>query len=91
MLSVLVLNDDGDFSVSTNVKLGKTSADNVGLFVENVSDGVSDQFTMARGEIVSIKNQHATGAETLQNKLMFYKPDKWVAVAIRENIKVSQH
>ena len=89
--SVLVLNDEGDFSVSTNVRLGKTAADNVGLFVENVSDGVSDQFTLARGEVVSIKNQHATGAETLRNKLMFYKPDKWVAVAIRENIKVSQH
>ena len=89
--SVLVLNDEGDFSVSTNVKLGKTASDNVGLFVENVSDGVSDQFTLARGEVVSIKNQHATGAETLRNKLMFYKPDKWVAVAIRENIKVSQH
>ena len=89
--SVLVLNDEGDFSVSTNVKLGKTAADNVGLFVENVSDGVSDQFTLARGEVVSIKNQHATGAETLRNKLMFYKPEKWVAVAIRENIKVSQH
>ena len=89
--SVLVLNDEGDFSVSTNVKLGKTASDNVGLFVENVSDGVSDQFTLARGEVVSIKNQHATGAETLRNKLMFYKPEKWVAVAIRENIKVSQH
>ena len=91
VLSVLVLNDDGDFSVSTNVKLGKTSADNVGLFVENVSDGVSDQFTLARGEVVSIKNQHATGAETLQNKLMFYKPGKWVAVTVRENIEVSRN
>jgi len=89
--SVLVLNDDGDFSVSTNVKLGKTATDNVGLFVENVSDGVSDQFNLARGEVVSIKNQYAAGAETLQNRLMFYKPEKWVAVAIRENIEVSRN
>ena len=89
--SVLVLNDEGDFSVSTNVKLGKTATDNVGLFVENVSDGVSDQFILARGEIVSIKNQYAAGAETLQNRLMFYKPEKWVAVAIRENIEVSRN
>ena len=51
--SVLVLNDE-DFSVSTNVKLGKLPH-NVGLFVENVSDGVSDQFNLARGEVVSIK------------------------------------
>ena len=89
--SVLVLNDDGDFSVSTNIQLGKTATDNVGLFVENVSDGVSDQFTMARGGVVSIKNQYAAGAETLQNRLMFYKPEKWVAVAIRENIQVSRN
>lgn len=89
--SVLVLNDDGDFSVSTNVKLGKTATDNVGLFVENVSDGVSDQFVLARGEVVSVKNQYAAGAETLQNRLMFYRPEKWVAVAIRETIEVSRN
>lgn len=91
VLSVLVLNDNGDFSVSTNIQLGKTASDNIGLIVENVTEGSSDQFMMVRGDVASIKNQYAAGSETLKTTAKFFKPEKWIAVAIRENIEVTRN
>lgn len=91
VLSVLVLNDNGDFCVSTNINLGKASSDNVGLIVENLSEGSSDQFMVARGDVVSVKNQYAAGSETLKTTAKFFKPEKWIAVAIREDIEVNRN
>ena len=75
--SILVHNDSGDFSVSANIQAGKTANDSLAVVAIHETNETTEQFVISRSRTISIKNQYASGAETLRCKYQFYKPDKW--------------
>lgn len=80
VISILVHNDSGDFSVSTNIQAGKTANDSLAVVAYHKTNELTEQFVISRSRIISIKNQYASGAENLLCKYRFYKPDKWQAL-----------
>jgi len=78
--SILVHNDSGDFSVSTNIQAGKTANDSLAVVAINETNDTAEQFVISRSRTISIKNQYASGAENLLCRYRFYKPDKWQAL-----------
>jgi len=80
LLSVMVHNDDGDFTISSNLQIGKSAGTDVGIVAEHHTDGVAHQFLIANTPSLSIKNQHAAGAEKLKSRYRFFKPEKWTAL-----------
>lgn len=77
ILSVSVHNDNGDFSVSTNVIMGSRFRSELGLVAEYKTDDVSENYVVARSSYVSQKNQYVSGAENLSCTYRFFKPEKW--------------
>jgi hypothetical protein len=77
ILSVAVHNDNGDFSVSTNVMMGSKFRAELGLVAEYKADNVSENYVVARSSYVSQKNQYVSGAENLSCTYRFFKPEKW--------------
>ena len=77
VISIMVHNDAGDFSITTTIDTGKTGHDDIAVVVENRTDGSSEQFVISRAPIITIKNQYTPGAETLVSNYRFYKPEKW--------------
>jgi len=78
--SILVHNDSGDFSVSTNIQAGKTANDSLAIVTYYKTNELTEQFVISRSRTISIKNQYASGAENLLCKYRFYRPDKWQAL-----------
>jgi hypothetical protein len=80
VMSILVHNNKGDFSVSTNIRIGKAGNHDVGVIANVISDNENTTYQISTQPNIAFKSQDVRGSENLKCIYTFFRPEKWIVI-----------